>query len=254
MNKLFISGLLFIFAITPYSLKAQQSSVPRVDSVALHILDKVSAGIQNLNSCSFRTTAYYDVWVDGLGYVKHSNVSEVAMAFPNKIKVHTTGDKGTHSIWYNGSIFTYYTKKNNQYSQFKFEGTIIQVIDSVNNSYGIEFPAADFFYPGFVSDLLNTGGNLIYVGTTPVDDKMCYHIAGNDINGTVFQFWITDDESWLPCKMSISYKEDSGSAQYEAIYSGWIINSDIPPAMFNFETPPSSNKVKLVKTSSYENL
>ncbi len=247
--------LLFTLALLPLSLRAQQQDIaaPRIDSVALYVMEKVNATFQSLKSCNFTTTTYYDVWVDGLGYIKHSNVSHSSMQFPDKMKVQLTGDKGNHSVWYDGKVFTYYTFQGNQYSQFNFKGSLVQTMDTINNAYGVEFPAADFFYPGFVDDLLNTGGSLIYLGVTSIDGQVCFHIAGNDTNGTVFQFWIREDGTWLPKKMIITYKDESGNSEYEAIYSDWVLNPEIPSAMFDFTAPPAASKVKLVKTLSDEN-
>ncbi len=239
--------IFFIFLI-PFcffhaAVHAQAS--PRVDSVALYILDRTAATIQSQSSCSFVTTTSYDVWQEGIGYVKNTTEDRVWMKFPDKMKVNLWGDKGHRTLYYNGNYFSYYSYGNNHYSWIPAKGTIVQAVDTINKTYGVEFPAADFFYPDFVNDLLNTGGNLIYLGISQVQGKPCYHIAGNDVDGTVFQFWLSQDEFFLPVKMVLTYKETTGQPQYEAIYSDWEINPVLSDAMFEFVPPPGSQLIKM---------
>ena len=59
------------------------------------------------------------------------------------------------------------------------------MIDTVNKMYGIDFPAADFFYPSFVDDLLAESKTLMYLGMTKVDGKDCYHIAGTALDKNI---------------------------------------------------------------------
>jgi hypothetical protein len=96
-----------------------------------------------------------------------------------------------------------------------------------------------------VDDLLSESKNLIYLGMTKVDGKDCYHIAGTAADKT-FQFWISDDALTLPLKMVIIYTNREMNPQYEATLSDWQINPELPPALFEFMTPPKAKKIKLM--------
>ncbi len=103
----------------------------------------------------------------------------------------------------------------------------MEMIDTVNKLYNIDFPAADFFYPSFVDDILSESKNLIYLGMTKVDGKDCFHIAGTVADKT-FQFWVSDDALNLPMKMVIVYTNRDMNPQYEAVLSDWQINPVLP--------------------------
>jgi len=119
------------------------------------------------------------------------------------------------------------------------------MIDTVNKLYGIEFPAADFFYPTFVDDILGDSKTLVYLGLTKVGNRECYHVAGTTSDKT-FQFWIADDAFTLPIKMVIIYTNKEEHPQYEATLSDWQINPSLPDALFTFTVPHRARKVKLM--------
>ncbi|MBF4506409.1 DUF2092 domain-containing protein [Flavobacterium sp. JLP] len=235
---LFLIGLLII-TITA------KGQTQRIDSTAVFILNRTTESLQYIKSCSFKSTLTYDVFNESLGLIKHSVNEKVSIKFPDKMKIISSGDKGNRSLWYNGKTLSYYSFDNNTYADTPAPKSVIETIDETSKKFGIEFPAADFFYESFLDDLRSEQGNLIYLGKTIIDDKECYHIAGTDKNKS-FQFWISNDDFFLPLKMVIIYTSDKDKPQYEAVYKDWIINPDFPDYMFEFIAPPKASKVKIL--------
>ncbi len=239
MNK----KLFFILAcvLLPSMAWAQTA---RVDSMAVYVLDRMVEGIQNLSSCSYIANISYDVPTEDVGLVKHSYTDKVSMRFPDKMRIQSSGDKGRRQTIYDGKKFYSYSYDTNRYVEAQAQKNILETIHIINNNYGIEFPAADFFYPSCVDDIIATGGNIIYLGTTMIGEIECHHIAGKDVNNTGFQFWISDI-TFLPVKMVMVYGSEKDSPQYEASYTNWILNASLPDSMFQFAPPPSASKTKL---------
>src|ERR1035438_4293322 len=243
MNK----KLLLIILIGAMSAKAN-AQAPKIDTVAVSILDRMSAMIGDLGSCSVAIHSNYDINSRELGLVKHSNEEQLYLHGPNKLLVRSEGDKGSRTLLYNGKALTYYSLDKNQYGQIQSQASVMDMIDSVNKIYGIEFPGADFFYPTFVDDILAEAKNLAFLGTTKVGDKDCFHIAGTAKDKT-FQFWISDDAFYLPMKMVIVHTAKENSPQFEAVFSNWHINPDLPYALFEFNEPPHAKKIKMLPKS-----
>lgn len=229
------------FVIVTITAKGQTQ---RIDSTAVFLLHKTSETLQDITSCSFTAVTTYDVFNEHLGLIKHALNEKVTMKFPDKMKVVSSGDKGNKGLWYNGKTLNYYSFDNNTYANTAAPGSIIETIDQTSKKFGIEFPGADFFYPDFLQDLFAEQGNLIFLGKTIVDGRECFHIAGSDKTKS-FQFWIGNDDLFLPVKLVIIYTNDKEKPQYEAIYKDWIVNTDYPNTMFEFLTPPKATKVKL---------
>jgi hypothetical protein len=222
-----------------------QAQTRRIDTVAVSILDKMTAVIGDLSSCSVTIRSSYDVSSRELGLVKHSDEQELFLRGSGKMLLRSEGDKGSRSFLFNGKSLSYYSLDRNQYSQIETPASLIEMIDTVNKLYGIEFPIADFFYPSFVDDILAESKNLMYLGLTQIDGKECFHIAGTAADKT-FQFWVSNDAFYLPMKIVIVYTNKEMNPQYEAVLSNWQVNPNLPDAIFQFTPPVRSKQVRMV--------
>ena len=222
-----------------------QPQVRRIDTVAVAILDKMSAVIGDLSSCSVTIKSNYDITSKELGLIKHSDEQQLFVHGSDKMLVKSDGDRGSRDFYFDGTKLSYYSLDKNQYGQIDASMSLVEMIDTVSKLYGIEFPAADFLYPSFVDDILSESKELIYLGLTKVDGKDCYHIAGKASDKT-FQFWISDDAYTLPVKMVIVYTSQEMNPQYEAVLSDWQVNPNLPDALFTFTIPHRAQRVKLV--------
>jgi hypothetical protein len=240
MNKKIIFNLIICVATTSH-LIAQRV---KIDTIAVSILDRMSAMIGSMGSCHVNVKSNYDVRSQHLGLIKHGDEEQLYLQGPDKLLIRSEGDRGERSFFYNGKSLTYYSVEKNQYAKVMLSVPLIEMIDTVNKMYGVDFPAADFFYPSFVDDLLAEAKNLIYLGMTKVDGKDCFHIAGT-VTDKTFQFWISDDALTLPMKMVIVYTNREMNPQYEAVLSDWQINPVLPAALFEFMAPPKAKNIKL---------
>jgi hypothetical protein len=208
----------------------------------------MSAMIGELSSCSVNIRSNYDIHSKELGLIKHSDEQQLYLHGPGQLLLKSDGDQGSRDFYFDGKTLSYYSLDKNQYGQIEAPVSLVEMIDTVNKLYGIEFPAADFFYPSFVDDILADSKTLVYLGLTKVDGKDCFHLAGTTGDKT-YQFWISDDAFTLPMKMVIVYTAKEMNPQYEATLSGWQINPNLPDALFTFTIPHKARKVKLMPLS-----
>jgi len=234
--------LFFLIISLPLQLFAQES---RIDTTAIMLLDRMSSMIGDLNSCSYTLNTSNDVIDVELGLIKYFDIHQVYMVGPDKMLVDSHGNKGHRGFWYNGKQLAYYSYSENNYAVIDAPSNIIATIDSVSKTYGIEFPAADFFYPSFTDDLIENNDEIIFIGKSTVDDKDCFHIIANN-SAMSIQIWISDDALFLPMKMVIVYYDVTPNTQYEATFSNWQINTEYPNAMFEFTPPANANQLRLI--------
>lgn len=153
-----ITHLFFILSSLLISrVSAQGDST--IDNTAVVLLDRMTALIGQLSSCSFKFTTSADKLMPGLGLVKEFQSHQVHFAGPDKMHIQTKGPK-SHSYWYNGDILMYYSTAYNHYGFIETPDNIIETIDMVNLDYGIDFPGTDFFYPTFTDDLLENSESI----------------------------------------------------------------------------------------------
>jgi hypothetical protein len=238
MKKVLISML---FSSLFIGISAQET---RVDTVAVMILQRMSNVIGDLTSVSFDLTTSIDVDNYKYGVVKQFGWDKVYMVGPDKMLVHAYGYKGHRGFWYNGKTITYYSFDENNFAVIPAPSHIIATIDSIHHTYGIDFPAADFFYPTFTEDVLNDFDNVIFLGKEVIDDEECFHILATN-NDKSAQFWVANDAFNLPKKFVLTYK-DNNNIQYQSNFSNWNLNPDIPVSVFEFLPPPKAVEIFLM--------
>jgi hypothetical protein len=239
MNKILVIMLLLLACIT---IQAQEY---RKDTSAVIVLDRMSNLIGDMESCSFHLIVSQDVIDVDLGLVKYFSDHSVHLEGPDKMLVLSKSHKGHRGFWYNGNQLAYYSYTENNYGIIDAPDNIIATIDTVSKTYGIDFPAADFFYPTFTDDVIENFDDIIYAGKVEVEGQLCHHIiAKNPSMGA--QVWLSDNGWVLPVKFVITYYDLSPNQQYEATFSGWQINPDLPGAMFEFVPPLDANRLTLM--------
>jgi hypothetical protein len=218
---------------------------PGNDPAALQILDHMSAVIGELRSCSFTLNVSRDTNDPDLGLVTQSGVNEVYMLGPNKMLVNSRSDGDHRGYWYDGKTVTYYSYDENNYAAVTAPATILQTIDAISRDYGVDFPAADFFYPTFTDDLIDNSDRIVFLGKKYLEGKDCFHILATGKTMGV-QLWIADDSLNLPVKVSIVYYDQKNAPRYEATFSNWQINPELPAAIFDFVPPQTAARITLV--------
>lgn len=230
-----------LFSLVMLQMAAQET---QKDSIAVMILQKMSDVIGELNSVSFELNTSIDVDNYNYGVETQFGYDEVYMVGPDKMLIHNWGPKGHRGFWYNGEIFTYYSFDENNYADIEAPATIIETIDTIHKMYGIRFPAADFFYPTFTIDILDNFDNVIYLGQKIIDGKDSFHVMATN-SELIVQFWISNDAFTLPVKY-ILIRKDKGHMQYEATFSNWELNPEIPTSVFNFSPPPKARRISIL--------
>jgi len=217
----------------------------KTDSIAILILDQMSHIIGDLTSVDFTVETRNDVNDPVLGTVSQFSVNEVIFSGPDKMYVNSNGIKGHRSFWYNGEMLVYYSFNENNYAIMETPPTTIETIDSANLNYGIDFPAADFFFPSFTEDLIAASTEIIFAGKNTIEEKECFLIISKQKEMTI-QLWIENSVLFLPVKMLIMYQNKNQGLQYEATFREWKINPVLPDAMFNFLPPPGAREIKIL--------
>ena len=232
---------LFFALILPLFITAQTQ---KVDPVAIQILDKMHDVIGNLESCSFNLSSSQDIIDPDHGWIKSYNEDEVILDGPDKMLIIMDGAKGKMSYWYNGEHVIYYSYSENNFAILDAGDNIIATIDGLHNNYGIDFPAADFFYPKGTDDILDHFDSLKYLGRKMIDNKECFHIKASNKLMDV-QYWISNDAYNLPKKYLIVYKNEN-NRQYEATFNNWVLNPIIPNAIFEFAPPAKAVQINML--------
>lgn len=215
------------------------STEPKVyDQRAIASFDALSETIGNLESCSYTLNTF----VSKKSGEQYSNENDVYMRGPNKMYIHSIGTKGERSYWYDGKIMGYFNFGNNSFDTVPAPDNIIKTIDGLHKKYGIDFPAADFFYPTFTDDIIDHFDRILFFGDETIDGVECV-VSEATSDKFLVHIWI-DKNTNLPHKLVIS-NVNNPLGYYEAVFSNWRKNPNLPDILFEFKPPENSKRVAL---------
>jgi hypothetical protein len=247
MNTRSLPFAVLACAVTSMSpLVAQQQGTPpaAVDNPAILVLDRMSDMIGSLSSVSYTLTVVHDVTDPEYGTIARLATHRVYMTGPDRMHVNSVSEGGRRGYWYNGQQVVYYNFAENNYGVMDAPDNILDAIEEVHQRYGVDFPAADFFYPAFTDDLIAQSTRIDYLGTVQVDGRECFRIVAHGADQTV-QLWIANDATFLPMKFIIT-DHTRGNAQYQGTFTDWVVNPDLPDQLYEFSPPPGASPVRIL--------
>ena len=212
------------------------------DTRAVAVLDSLSSVIGNLRSCSFSVeTEFVDTngEDDKMLFIEH----DIYMRGPDKMYIHSDGDRGEKGYWYNGNKLAFLNFDKSIFDTIRAPNNIILAIDFVHNEYGIDFPAADFFYPTLTDDIIENYNKIYYIGDVKVNDVECVAVSATNEKESLY-IWV-EKNTYLPYRMVIAQKEEL-SKVYESTFSNWKVNPHLPDVLFQFTPKSTSKRVKLI--------
>lgn len=240
----YLMRILLIFFTTLLLPAVTFAQAPVYDSLALQLLDRMSDILGDLKSCSVTVNSTQEEADPDYGRLTRFAHHEIQFSGSNKFFAGSYSEKDEAGYWFNGKDIFYYSFKRNHYGRLQAEGlTSIEVIDALHKSYGIDFPAVDYFYPAFTDDLIAQCQRIEFFGLTRVGEQECYKIAASGPN-LVMELWLSRDQVTLPCFMVIMDKKTN--LRYSAHYSQWELNPGLPDAIFNFTVPPDATQLTIV--------
>lgn len=237
MKHLF--ALLLLLPLSGFS-----QSPKNIDTVAIAIIDKMGEVLGSLEAVSFDLNTVHDEANEAGLLERHFNSHRVFMRGPDRFTIRSQGDKGSRGYWYNGAFMTWYSYDQNNYVTLPAQGSIINAIDSVNTTFGIQFPGVDILYPSFADDLIEEFDQIQFAGIKDVEGTECLHILAENQTWN-FQLWIENGAFYLPKKYLI-FKKGNAPEVNEGTFYSWDTNGALPDAIFEFTPPKNANLISIM--------
>ncbi|NVK50109.1 MAG: DUF2092 domain-containing protein [Cyclobacteriaceae bacterium] len=236
MNKPF-----FFFACILFSFQVKGQDVYH-DSTALVILDKVAEYVGELNSLKFQAKIEEDVAFSEAFLIKEFRTAEITFQGSSQMAAKITQQGKDNFYFYNGKQLVYFNLEGNYFAAGDAPDNTLDMLDWLNESFGVHLVLADFLYPNFTSNLMESMDYLEFLGTTTVDGQKTFHIGGANQDLT-FQIWISQDFQPRPLKALLTYLGEPYARQIEVTFDNWEINQEYPNSMFEFLPGPNSKQI-----------
>jgi hypothetical protein len=143
-----------------------------------------------------------------------------------------------------GSTASLWTPAQKYYSTVPFAGTLGELINRLEERYGVEFPLEDLFLWGTPAAPLDKIESAMNAGQDFIDKDLCDHYAFRQ--GKIdWQIWITTGAKPLPRKVVITNRGDEARPQSVSLLD-WDLKPNFKDSIFKFTPPKGATAVELV--------
>ena len=252
-NTLIIALFILSFVFIPLTGQAQDEAVSKtedtsqaiIDQEALEILKEMSDALISAKEFTFDTEITNDRTLDSGETIQYSGTMKTSVKRPDNVYANFVGDSGMREVWYSGNQLTLYNENKKFYGQLKTPDTFDATMDFLIENYDFSLPLADILNADPYKSFIETTEGGFVVGDSIVRGTECTHLAfiGKYVD---WQIWISNDDPALPYKLVINYKELEGVPQYQAIFSNWNLNPDLPDSVFKPNLPKDAVKIDFI--------
>lgn len=237
----------FIAAGTVFAADTPASNI---DPAADSLLKATCAKLTAQKSYFFKAEVWEDDVVNG-HKVATTKTVETRVRRPDRLQIEIRSPKRSRGWWYDGKTLTLLDRVTNLYGSVAVPETIDEVLDTLNEMFGINFPLEDLIVndPYASASAAIKGG--VYFGKVTILGTPCEHIAFST-DQVDWQLWIEDGPNSLPRKLVITYKQEATAPQFTAIFSDWKLSGDYSDTTFVFTPPKDAAKIEILPTTDTE--
>ena len=196
LDKILAASLLAVLLAAP-SLYAQtapagtaQPAANLVDPGAIQALKDMGAHLQTLKRFQVSTELTGErVLADGQK-LQHTAAADMDVERPNKVRARMFSARAERELFYDGKTVTLWTPAQKYFSTVQFAGTLGELVDRLEDRYGVEVPLSDLFLWGTPAAPLDKIESAMNAGQDFIGKDLCDHYAFRQ--GKVdWQIWIT---------------------------------------------------------------
>jgi len=228
----------------------QAASPPAVDPNALKALEKMTAYLRTVSAFQLVADTTRDEVLDDGQRIQYGGHLDMLAQRPNRLRVEVTNDRQQRFFFFDGKSFTLWAPRMEYmeyYVTVPAPSTIGDLIEGLQDKYGIELPMVDLFRWGATEHGPADVQAATDVGPAQVGGVSCEHFAfrQSDVD---WQVWIQLGAYPLPRKLVITTMSDPARPQYSSTMT-WNLAPSYNDAAFTFEPPPAAKKITIQELS-----
>jgi hypothetical protein len=186
------------------------------------------------------------VYLDQSGQPLHiSHTLKVVVRRPDRLAVQSTGDDGSHDLFYDGKSVSIFFPDRKQYAVIAAPDDIASALDEVLDKLSVDFPLVDFFSDAPDKSFLSGVTAGWQVGTAKVDGVECRHLFFSQRGGIDLELWVEKYDTAIPHRLIVSYRLLPGQPYFIAEFANWDASVHPFDSEFTFQPPAGATKIEL---------
>ncbi len=239
---------LSLAAPVAYAQSASGASAPptvnAVDPASIQALKDMGAYLQTLTRFRVSNSLTGErVLADGQKLQHHASAT-IEAERPNKLRAHMWSARSDRQLIYDGKTFTIFVPAQNYYSSVEIEVTNSELVDKLEQRFGVEIPMSDLFKWGTAAAPVDNIDSAMNAGQDLIGDDLCDHYAFRQGNYD-WQIWITAGAKPLPRKLVITNRADDARPQSVSLME-WNLKPAFKQSTFRFTPPKGATRIEIV--------
>ena len=232
-----------LHAETAQPASTGQATVAAINPAAIQALKDMGNDLQALKRFKVATELTGErVLADGQK-LQHSASAVLYADRPNKMRARMISARNERELVYDGTTVTLYAPAQKSYSTTTFSGSLDELVNRLEQRYGIDVPLSDLFSWGTPLAPLDKIESAMNAGQDFIGDDLCDHYAFRQGN-IDWQVWISVGTRKLPRKLVITNRTDEARPQSISLIE-WQLKPTFSASTFKFTPPKGSTAVEL---------
>ncbi|AMO24394.1 DUF2092 domain-containing protein [Ramlibacter solisilvae] len=224
---------------------ASQPSATAVDPASVQALKDMGAYLQTLKRFRVSTEATGERVLRDGQKLQHTARADLQVVRPGMLRAKISSARAERELFYDGKTVTLYAPQQKYYSSVEFAGSIGELIDRLEEKYGVEMPMADLFRWGTPAAPLDQIESAMFAGQELVGKDTCDHYAFRQ-GKLDWQIWITAGDKRLPRKVVITNRGDEARPASVSLFN-WNLKPAFEDPIFKFTPPNGAKKIEMVQ-------
>jgi hypothetical protein len=232
------------YAQATAAASAPAPAVNPVDPASIQALRDMGAHLQSLNRFRISTTLTGErVLTDGQK-LQHIAYATLDVERPDRLHARMWSARSERQLFFDGKTFTIFVPAQKYYSSVEFSGTNAELVDRLEQRFGVEIPLSDLFKWGTPAAPVDKIESAMNAGQDFVGNDLCDHYAFRQGNFD-WQIWITTGGKPLPRKLVITNRADDARPQSVSIME-WNLKPAFNASTFRFTPSKGLTKIEIV--------
>jgi hypothetical protein len=211
----------------------------------MEALNKLGAYMRTLTAFQVQAEITADDVLDDGQIIQSGKRVDLIAVRPNRLRVEISADDEHRFFFFDGKNFTIYGQLVNYYATVPAPPTIAELIDQINDKFGVKLPLTDLFEWGTDQDEIKKIKGAMDIGPTSIAGITCEQYAFHQ-DGLDWQIWIQLGNFPLPRKLVIRTLTDDARPQYSETLN-WNLAPSYSEDAFTFTPPPGVQRIVMAE-------
>ena len=252
-------GTLLCFALFFVRPSFAQDTANPIDPAADEVIRSMSDFLAKQGSFSFEAEILYDlVWggddgdwdiaAEKLTFVRNGRA---VVRRPDRFVVALEQDDQRVQYHYDGKTITISDSAAKAFVRKQAPASIDETIKLLREAYNSDPPLSDLLEANLYDSHMAGVDAASYVGKANLRGTDVHHIAFAS-KGMDWQVWIAAGDEPVPVLLQILQRDENFWPSYQAWFTNWEFNQDVPDSVFSFDIPDDSIETQFVEDEKWD--